>query len=198
MSDETPISETESTWQSTWQNQTTEATMIALDDIKKKSDNFRKRIARRNWIEYIAAALAAMLFGALAVRWGGALFITGCALIVAATFFVVGYLHRRGRVDEPPAAATLADYVAFHKQQLARQRDLCRNILTWYLAPFAPGLALFLAGAMSNGLMAQGPSLSTRIVVISVVGVVIWMLNQWAARRLQRQIDALERVGAGG
>lgn len=177
-----------------WQAQCQEESMIALEGIVKKADQFRTKIMWRNWIEYIAAAVVLVVFGSYAYRFDGLMFRIGCGLIIAATLFIIYHLRKHGSPGTPQHHATLSEHVAFYKKELTRQRDLIRRVVWWYLAPFVPGLAFFLAGIAETDLIEKGPPIPVRIAVITVVFIGIWFLNQWGARRLQRQIDALDQM----
>jgi hypothetical protein len=175
----------------TWQQQTPEATMI---DIRNKTDHLNRFFRFRNRAEYAAAVLVVVAFTYAAIHYPGDLFRVGCALIIAATIYVALYIRDRAGVGEAPGSATVADTIAFHRGELVRQRDLMRGVVWWYVAPFVPGITLFLAGMTENGLMERGASLPVRLGIVAAVTVAIWLLNLFGASRVQRQIDALDRV----
>ncbi len=73
----------------------------------------------------------------------------GAALIILATAFVAWQMHRRTATGAvPEAGEALRDY---HRQTLIRQRDALRSLGWWYMAPFAPGMALLMMGRWFQG-----------------------------------------------
>jgi Flp pilus assembly protein TadB len=190
MSDDTPNGEI----RKVWQNQPREDSMVALTNIQTMADKFRRKILWRNGIEYVASILVIAIFGFYALRFDGLLFRIGCGLVIAATVFIVYYLRTHGSPTLPKNQVTLSEHVEFFKKELAKQRDLIRNVLWWYLAPFIPGLIFFLAGIVENGLIEKGPPLPVRIAVVTAVFAAVWLLNQWRARKLQQQIDTLDQM----
>ncbi|MBL8644548.1 MAG: hypothetical protein JNK21_11495 [Rhodospirillaceae bacterium] len=178
---------------SAWQNQSTSgASMQILTEVMKKTGVFRRKIIRRNWVEYIAGAFVITIFGFYIYRIDSVLADIGSALTIAATIFVMHYLRKRGSPGTPPTEGTLTEMIAFHRHELARQRDLVRNVMWWYLVPFVPGVFFFVMGTANLAAL----SLSIRIPVILAIFVGVWLLNQYGARRLQKQIDALEHISA--
>jgi hypothetical protein len=175
--------------QKLWQSQQTEHVPITLSEIHDKSSAFQTKIKRRNLIEYAACVVVVLGFlpGVLdRVSW---MMQAGSALIILATVFVAWQLHQRASAERTPeTGGALTD---FYRTQLTRQRDAVGSIAAWYIAPFVPGMTLLLTGVWfvrgSNHLFV----LFTGALVI-VVFAGIWWLNQHAAARLQRQLDAVE------
>jgi hypothetical protein len=87
--------------------------------------------------------------------------------------------------------------VASYRAQLIRQRDALRSVGAWYLAPFAPGMALLMLGRWFAFRPADRPiGLDHMIILLSSAIValgffVVWLLNQRGADWLQRRIDEL-------
>jgi hypothetical protein len=87
--------------------------------------------------------------------------------------------------------------LAFLRDQLMRQRDALAGVWRWYLAPLVPGMALFIAAtyramrtAMPTGAAIAG--IAPSIIVIVAIFVAIHFINRAAARRLDREIAALD------
>ncbi len=193
--------------QTLWQSQPTEHDPMTVAAIHQKAQVFQAKIRRRNLIEYIAAAVVIVGFAPALVR-GNWMMHGGAALIMAATAFIVWQLHKRGSAAAvPPVGDSLVD---FHRRELMRQRDALRSIAVWYLAPFVPGMSLFLIGewfmptaplflisrwtvpAAPNHTVAQHHvALLVTVAFQVLIFLGIWLLNQWGARRLQRRIDEL-------
>ena len=96
--------------------------------------------------------------------------------------------------------ATRAKSGAVQDEAYARataQRDALRSVGVWYLAPFLPGMALLLAGrwfqshATRRSLGADHLIIALTGLMVIVVFVSVWLLNQRGARQLQRRIEDL-------
>ena len=184
-----------------WQNQPVERVEIPLGEIRRKAQKFEKRVLWRNLREYAASAIVVASFGYTMVLSPPALMRTGCALMIAGTLFMVYMLHRRGASRTVPAELAFRTCVDFHRKELERQRDLLRGVWTWYLLPFVPGMTVFLAGLFLWTMkQPNAPEHTGAIVITFAITVVVCAavfigagkLNQWGARKLQQEIDALD------
>ncbi|MGA9796024.1 MAG: hypothetical protein WBQ17_10880 [Rhizomicrobium sp.] len=187
---------------SIWQNQKTEDTTVTLEDIRNRAAKFQKRVRNRNLREYIASAIVIAVFGFYALHLPGWMTKLGSAMTIAAMLFVTWQLHRRGQAHDTPDGATTARLLAFHREELSRQRDMVRTVLWWYMAPFLPGIALIFLGRYFQSHV-PGRTLAEDHLVILLGGIIaalivaiVWLLNMWAAARLQNRIDELDRLRA--
>ena len=187
-----------------WQEQPTEAFKMSAAELRLKAQKFEKRILWRNLREYVASAIVIAAFGSYISVLPSTLTRTGCVLIIAGTLFVVYTLHKRGAARTMPAGLEFRSCVEFHRKELQRQRDLLRGVWSWYLLPFVPGIIVFSLGRLREQAMKE-PNASTHpgemvtnfalgIVVPALLFVGVWWLNQWAASKLQRRIDALDAL----
>jgi hypothetical protein len=181
--------------QKLWQSQATEYDPMTLAAIHEKARTFQARIRRRNAIEYIASAVVILGFVPALLHRGSWMMQAGSALTIAATLFIVWQLHQRASARTVPEAGQ--SLVGFYRAELIRQRDAVRSVGVWYLAPFVPGVALLLLGrwfqshAAGRPIGADHAIILLSAVVVALVFLVIWLLNQRAADRLQRRIDEL-------
>jgi hypothetical protein len=187
-----------------WQSQPTEPPKIRPEDFRRKMDKFERRIFWRNLREYAASVVAIAIFGYYEWRFRGLLVRVGSGLIIAGTIYVMLQLHRRGSVRPAPADLGLSTCIDFHRTSLQRQRDALRTIWSWYLLPFVPGLAVFEIGSAMNQWKAHPVGLGHIIIgffaspaIMAGLFFGIWRLNQWAAAKLQKQIDELTALGKG-
>jgi hypothetical protein len=178
---------------------TVDAGGLTLDAVKARSTGFRRTIAFRNAREYAAAVLVVAIFGEMATDTGSVLRRVACALIVAGTFYVVFRLRRDGRAPTPLAPdATALEHMAHLRHEMVRQRDLLRGIFAWYLLPFVPGAVLFFVATGIEVARRTGGALFPMLVLAGAVAISaavfagIYALNRVGAKRLDRQIEALE------
>lgn len=177
-----------------WKSQSAETVIFSADELQARARAFQHRINRRNRIELAAGAavIAAYciyfwLFPFLWIR-------TGCVLVVLGVLVVLHQLHRRARSRTPPAESLAMAHLAFYRAELVRQRDALRDVWLWYVAPFVPGLLVFRWGVetelASSGAGWRGPLVHLAMAAFALG--VMW-LNRRSARKLQLEIDALDR-----
>ncbi len=211
MSREAPLDR----FQLLWQEQERKPMELAVDQIARQAASFRRTIRRRNVREYVAAAIVVAVFGAYAAMADTVLVRVACAATIAGALYVAYYLRRHGASEPAELAASTTDHLESHRRQLERQRDLLASVWRWCLGPLVPGLVLFAVSIrIEQSRFARGtpdaaawlariiaPESSERTVLwiaaaiaLSVGALVfagIARLNRMAARRLQREIDAL-------
>jgi hypothetical protein len=180
-----------------WRNQPSEETAVTLDNVRDRAEKFQSQIRRRNMRECLATPLAVVMCGVCMWFFPGWMMKTGSAFFIIAVLFVAWQLHKRGAAGMLPANSGMS-LVVFHREALIRQRDALRSVGTWYLAPFVPGLVLFVLGRYFQ-FHAPGRTLPWDrqiILLCAVIAVlisgIIWLLNVWGAVRLQREIDHLD------
>lgn len=178
-----------------WQGQDTEYAPVTLAAVHDKARAFQAKVRRRNMFEYAASAF--VILGFLPVVFDRTSWIMQLAgaLIIAATVFVAWQIHRRASASNvPETGASLAE---FHRAELGRQRDAVGSIAVWYLAPFVPGMTLLLLGRWLQGPAPHRSAAAEHGILLltgaieALVFVGVWLLNQRAAARLQRELDAL-------
>ena len=194
-----------------WRSQSGDPPPINPGEFRSTMQSLERRIARRNLREYVAAAFVVSGFAYYMYLFPTLLVRIGCALVIAGTIYAMFELRRRASAEPPPAELALMSCIEFQRRQLQRQRDALRSVWFWYLFPLVPGMAVFLAGLFEFTLRtahAVGRPFDLRTAMLSfgfvpvcaaAVFVVVWTLNQRAARKLESQIeelDALIRDGA--
>jgi hypothetical protein len=189
---------------SLWQNQPVGRVEVSLGQLRRRARKFGQQILWRNLREYAASVLVIGVFAYYMWRFPAPLVRLGCALVIAGVLFVVHTLHKRGAARTGSVEMAFSTCLEFHRAQLEQQRDLLSGVWTWYLLPFVPGMAVFLFGLLLWTLEQPHAPAHVGTIMITfgltaagcaLVFVGIGKLNQWAARKLQREIDALDALG---
>jgi hypothetical protein len=179
-----------------WTAGSTAPTDVSALDVARRADRFRRRVRLSHAAEYVAGVFVIGFFtaGAALPDWLRlpALSRVGSALIACACVFVLTYLRLRGTPQEIAAGATT---LAAYRAELERRRALLASVVRWYLAPFWPGLILFVLGVALARRDAPGAPATLAFVTAVVVGtnVAIAWANHRAAARLARELAALPR-----
>ena len=142
-----------------WQSQPTEPPRMSPEELRSRMHRFERRIFWRNLREYAAGVVVLIVFGYYEWLFPALLQRIGSTLTIAGTLYVMYQLHRRASARISPADAGMKSCLEYHRQELERQRDALRAVWSWYLLPFVPGMAVFLAGMMVKSMEgASGPA----------------------------------------
>jgi len=184
-----------------WQHQPIDSYKISLADIPKKAASMQRQIYWRNCREYIAAAILIPIFGYIFWAHDALLPRLGLALIIAAIIYTIYQLHRKGSARTIPSEMGSSACLDFYLKELQRQLSALRNIWSWYLRPFVPGMALYLIGMTIPAAISKGSNMLLALITVSgsalfvaLIFFGIYRLNQRAADNLQHQIDALNAL----
>jgi hypothetical protein len=175
-----------------WQDGGAALAPLPLDEIKQRAARFGVGIRRRNRREYGAAAAVVVIFALYAIFLPEPLLKIGSLLVIAGALVVAWQLSRRtSRTD---ADAEAQDVRGYYRARLVREEHMLSRIGRWYLAPFVPGLLVFLAGLAKATELRSPVSFALLIAFqLSVFGG-IWWLNRRAAALLRLQIDRIDRA----
>lgn len=179
-----------------WAQQHRDAAPPDAEALARADARFRRRIRRRDAIEYVAGLLGMGVFVVAAIQipdWGIRL---GCATIILGMAIVLRNLWRRRPATRDTALG--APSQAFYRATLVEQRDAVASVWGWYLAPPVPGMVLLLLAVLRSSaerMPLWTALLGTVLTALPVVAIFwgIHRLNRAAARRLQAMIDALDR-----
>ncbi len=182
-----------------WRDQPTEDRPVTLDNIRKNADVFQAQIRRRNLREIVAAGVVLLVSGFYAWVLPGWMIKTGSLLVMVGTLWVVWQLRRRASAASLPESSGMA-LLEFHRQELLRQRNAVKSVARWYIAPVVPGVVMMTLGRYFQS-HASGRTLGWDhqivilcSVIVALIFAIVWLLNAWAAERLQRRIDELDKL----
>jgi hypothetical protein len=179
--------------QELWQAQPVEETKMSVAAIHLRAGKFERRISRRNLRETIGAVAVVIVNGYFLATASSLAFRVAWGLFIAGMIWMVIELWRRATPRAMPADAGASTCLAFFRSELERQRDLVREIWTWYLIPLLPGYAaLNVAIALTVRSPRGWAGLALADVFFVAMFFVLWKLNARAARCLQRSIDDLD------
>ena len=177
--------------QTLWQCGGADGAIPSPSELLDRANSFQSRLGVRNGVEYAPAGAVACVFAFYAFTFSTFVCRAGAGLICVASIFVVVVLRLRGR----PVGAELGEAcLPYFVSELSRQRSLLRWAWLWYVAPFLPGLGLFMAGMTEIAPAASRASLAiVSALIVAVCLAVIW-LNARAANRLETLIHTLTRT----
>lgn len=177
-----------------WQEQPLAESEIDMEKVMKAASKFQRQIRLRNFIEYAAGGVV-MLWTAHSALFVPAppLVKVGSVLLGLGALVVVTVLRKRGHAaGDPPFSAATSELVAWHRSELARQRDLLYSVPVWYLGPFLPGMLAIAAGRwLERPDRAHDVAIATAIIAL-VFGATA-ALNWVGARKLDRKLRDLEQ-----
>jgi hypothetical protein len=188
-----------------WRSQPAERLDLSIEEMRRKARRLETKVRWRNAREYVACALVVAAFAYYASVFHSTAVRAGCGLVVVGALFTVLRLHKTGAARPVPSELALRTCVGFQRGELERQRDLLLGVWRWYLLPFVPGLIVFLLGLFEFTMRQPHASEHAGWIVtvfaltaagIAMVFVGVGKLNHWAARKLQREIDELDRMAS--
>lgn len=178
-----------------WTAQHRDARGPSPAELAERARVLRRRVWRRDAIEYAAGALVAVAFswmGLASPDWGVRI---ACLVQVVGVLVVMRNLWTRRPTDDP--AALDRDALSHLRALLTEQRDALASVGRWYIGPMLPGMILFLAAVsrVTASKTGWGPALGVAALAAAIVCGVFYgvlRLNRHAARTLDNQIAALD------
>lgn len=186
-----------------WKDQPMQTQSFTPEMLARNAKGLDAHIRRRNLFEYIAAGAVivfCLLISALVAASGvetlaDAILFAGTLTLAAGSGIVIWQMH--SRTGTPRASAGSHATFASMRAELVRQRDALRRVWLWYLLPFAPGVILIYG---ADFVRPDGNVVLSSALLIATLGIVVFIcwLNLVAARRMQDEIDRLDRDLAPG
>lgn len=178
--------------ESIWQSQSVKSVLMTPDQLRARASTFQRRIRWRNIREYVAIGIVVPWIGLSIVHFQGVLARTGCSMLVIWALFAAYFQHRYGSSRDLPTTPGLQHCLAFHRQELERQRDFARSS-PWGLAPAVPGFVLAVIGFSREGKHPDNWELPLALIGSCIfLCIAIALYNKWTADRLQLEIDGLD------
>ena len=178
-----------------WKRQAVSAATFTPDQLRSKAEDFRRTVHRRNFLEYAAGAIVIAGSGFNLWLFGDAATRAACLATIAGVCIALWQLHRRTSMQTPSPESLGLPPLNNYRAQLIRQRDALRSVWLWYILPLLPGYELFMWARRAAMPVSGGTWVYW---LMPVLGVAVVGLNLYAARRLQQQIDRLDRETDGG
>jgi hypothetical protein len=184
------------TTQEIWQLQALEAPRVSAAYMRYRTRDLVRRTRIRKGSGYAIVFLGTLFFAWSSWRYlllHRPLMSAAPALWVLACVYFVFRWHRRASAPQVPEDAGVLDSLSFYRRELERQRNARRGKWRWELPLFVPGLI-----AMFSSLVLEfnRPWALVAIEAILIVGMASLgvAFEEWSARRLQREIDALDSL----
>lgn len=148
-------------------------------------------------IGFGACAVAAVCFTTFALVLRSPTPRVGAAMLLAGIVVVAWQIQRRISSARPPEHAA-EPILVFQRTLLVRQREAATGVFYWCMLPLIPGiLVMTLGGAPEQGISSRlqlvqsgGAALAFSVAVFGGV----WLAVRRSARRLQKHIDAIDRL----
>jgi hypothetical protein len=178
-----------------WTAQQAGARPPSVAELAERAGRFRNRMRVSNLVEYGFGALGILFFGNIAIKapdWGVRI---ASLMIIAGVCIVIRNLWRRRPADDPAALAR--DARTHYRQLLVARHDALASVGRWYVAPFIPGMVVFVPASVLA--QAETVPLSTALLnggigtamMALILGLVLW-LNRAAARIIAMEIATLD------
>ena len=174
-----------------WQSQPAE-TPPTPDVTRRNAEQMEKKMRRDTYGLYAALISSAIVIVGIAALFPNAMLITGASLTLCGFGYLAYEVHQRRRADSAIDQGTTTS-VDYQRALLQHRRDFHRKRLWLGVLSLAPGGILFFAGfAAAQPRLA--PFIYFQLATFITAIVLIIPLNRRAAMRLQRDIDALDRL----
>jgi hypothetical protein len=184
------------TTQEIWQLQALEAPRVSAAYIRHRARDLARRTRIRNGSEYAIGVLGVLVIAWCCWRYylHRPVMLAGLALTLLPLVYVAFRWHRLASAAQVPEDAGVLDSLSFYRRELERQRDARRGNWRWWLPPVVPGLITVLASFVLELNPIPWAIVAFEAIVIVGGPSLTVAFYEWSARRLQREIDALDSL----
>ncbi|MGB6452549.1 MAG: hypothetical protein WBE92_17500 [Steroidobacteraceae bacterium] len=173
-----------------WKQTNQEPLVLTIEAMRQRSLTFHHTVWRQDMAELMGCAIVALASGFQMGAAPNALTRLG-ELLAIVSAIIAAFQLRRYAATRPSDASTGASLLVFHIAELQRRRDLLRSVWRSIVVPIIISIWVILAGFVQAKPGSAGPLLTFGC-VMTVIGLVLSLANIRNARRLQRDIDALD------
>ena len=184
------------TTQEIWQLQALEAPRVSAAYLRHRARDLARRAQIRTGSTY-AIGIPGVLF----IVWccwryylHRPVMLAGLALTLLPLVYIEFRWHRLASAAHVPEDAGVLDSLSFYRRELERQRDARRGNLRWWLPPVVPGLITVLASFVLELDPIPWAVVAFEAIVIVGGASLAVAFEERSARRLQREIDALDSL----
>jgi hypothetical protein len=182
------------TTQEIWQLQTLEAPRVSGACMRDRARDLARRTQIRNGSNYAGVLCCALFIAWYCWRYflHRPVMVVGLALCMLAAIYLTFRWHRLASAAQGPEDAGVLDSLSFYRRQLERQRDARRN---WRRRlPVVPGLIMVLASfVLELNPIPWARVAAAAILIVGILSLAV-AFEEWTARRLQQEIDALDSL----
>lgn len=180
--------------QNLWAKQPADIGPPQLPDVVRRAAQLHRQVLLRNLLDYGAALIVTLTFAYFALTTQASMLRAGSLFAIAGAIYMALQV-RKAAARRPSDNAVAASSVAFHRAELARQRDWLRRGWRWYAAPFAPAiLVFFVADFMGRHDGRWAASTAGSLLVLVLLTLAAAVRTHLRARNLQRELDTLDAV----
>lgn len=179
-----------------WAADAADAAGFSPAELDRRARLLRRKLLRRDAIEYVAGSAGIVAFGVIAATMADPGIRLGSGVAILGMVLVLVNLWRRRMPDPPVALGTTS--VGFYRAELVRQRTALATVWRWYIGPLLPGLLIFMIATWRIGFETRPPLVAAVVVAITllpVAGIIGWIhwLNRRAVRHFDAEIAELDR-----
>jgi uncharacterized membrane protein len=180
--------------QQLWQAEALDAPRITLAFVRQQSDSLRRWTRMRNAINYVpvVAIIPFVVWRAWFIFSAMPLYSVGLLWTLASGALLTVRWHKRAASQEQPAEFGVLDALKFHRRQLERQRDV--RLDRWRRWPAIPGVLMMFVGLAIEVRPTPWMGLGLMAVFITLVLSIATAVEERIARRIQKEIDALDSL----
>ncbi len=179
-----------------WQQQPVAAPAVSAPQLvsamRNKMSDLRRKLLVRDARELVGCAFILVFFGVFFDKTESFISRLGDLVVMGSAIFI-GWKFIHARRTTPPAKPDATTVEALHAElhSVRTQSRLLRSVLWWYLLPIGTGLMLSVWGDQGS----EKDFKITFTVVIVIIYVFVYWLNQWGRRKqllpAEAQLEAL-------
>lgn len=180
---------------SIWQRQAVTSMELTPEQLRQRAEKFQAQVRRRNFRDYICAAIPTVGFAVCIFSAKSPLTQLGSVMMMLWGLYYIYGLNRFGSASSLPVNTDSQSCRAFHRQQLIRQRDLALS-RPWGISLAIPGMVLFVLGMQLDGKHPDDWTMTIGMIGVFIFTCIAVVIDgQLIADKLQKEIDSMERDG---